>query len=154
LETGFYFQDDWKVNTKFTINLGLRYQWSTPYNERHNRIEFSNFTADTGVNIDLSSAQAALQPYGVNVPSSQELYGTTLFPTSSSRSVPVYRKDVGPRLGFAYQFDSKTVIRGGAGVYFGMSPATNFQYPGTAFRKTATIFFTNDNFANRCVTLQ
>jgi Carboxypeptidase regulatory-like domain len=153
-ETGFYFQDDWKVSAKLTLNLGLRYQWSTPYNERHNRIEFSNFTADTGVNLDLSSAQAALQQVGLSFPSSQELLGTTAFPTSSSRSVPVYRKDLGPRLGFAYQIDSKTVVRGGAGVYFGMSPATNFQYPGTAFRKTATMFFTNDNFMTQSATLE
>ncbi len=161
-ETGFYFQDDWKVSSKFTLNLGIRYQWSTPYNERHNRIEFSDFTADTGVNINLSapnssgpSAQSVLQsPYGVSIPSSEELLGTTLFPTSGNRSVPVYRKDVGPRLGFAYQLDSKTVVRGGAGVYFGMSPATNFQYPGTAFRKTATMFFTNNNFATQSATLE
>jgi hypothetical protein len=153
-ETGFYFQDDWKVNTKLTLNLGLRYQWSTPYNERHNRVEFSDFTADTGVNLDLSSAQAALQAYGVSFPSSEELLGTTVFPTSGKRSVPTYRKDVGPRLGFAYQLDSKTVVRGGAGVYFGMSPATNFQYPGTAFRKTATMFFTNDNFVTQSATLE
>jgi hypothetical protein len=153
-ETGFYFQDDWKVNSRFTLNLGLRYQWSTPYNERHNRIEFSDFTADTGVNLNVSSAQAALQPYGVNFPSSEELYGTTLFPTSSTRSVPVYRKDIGPRLGFAYMVDSKTVVRGGAGIYFGMSPATNFQYPGTAFRTTATMFFTNNNFGSQSATLE
>ena len=153
-ETGFYFQDDWKVNSKFTLNLGIRYQWSTPYNERHNRIEFSDFTADTGVNLDVSSVQEALQPYNVNFPASEELLGTTVFPTSSTRSVPTYRKDVGPRLGFAYQLDSKTVVRGGAGVYFGMSPATNFQYPGTAFRKTATMFFTNNDFANQSATLE
>ena len=153
-ETGFYFQDDWKVNSRLTVNLGLRYQWSTPYNERHNRIEFSDFTGDTGVNLDLTSAQAALQPYGVNIPSSEELLGTTIFASSSNRSVPVYRKDVGPRLGFAYMVDSKTVVRGGAGVYFGMSPATNFQYPGTAFRKTATMFFTNDNFQTQSATLE
>ena len=164
-ETGFYFQDDWKVTSKLTVNLGVRYQWSTPYNERHNRIEFSNFAADTGVNLPLNfvpsgaplgtnSAQGILQSAGVNIPSSEELLGTTQFPTSSHRSVPVYRKDVGPRLGFAYALDSKTVVRGGAGVYFGMSPATNFQYPGTAFLKTATIFFTQDNFATRSATLE
>jgi hypothetical protein len=157
LETGFYFQDDWKVSSKLTLNVGLRYQWSTPYNERHNRIEFSDFTGNTGVNIDLSGAngaQATLQGVGVNSPSSVPLLGTTIFATPSNRSVPVYRKDLGPRLGFAYQIDSKTVVRGGAGIYFGMSPATNFQYTGTAFRKTATMFFTNDNFVTQSATLE
>ena len=43
---------------------------------------------------------------------------------------------------------------GGAGIYFGMSPATNFQYPGTAFSKTASMFFTNDNFATQSATLE
>ncbi len=153
-ETGFYIQDDWKVTSKLTVNLGVRYEWSTPYNERYNHIEFSDFTGNTGVNLNLSSAQAALQSVGLNFPSSEPLYGTTLFPTSSMRSVPVYRKDIGPRLGFAYGFDSKTVVRGGAGIYFGMSPATNFQYPGTAFTKNATMFFTNNNFASQSATLE
>ncbi len=163
-ETGFYIQDDWKVNPKLTLNLGLRYQWSTPYNERHDRIQFSNFTADSGVSINLAnvpssappgtlSAQAMLQGI-VNLPTTEELYGTTQFATSSNRSVPTYRNDIGPRLGFAYQIDSNTVVRGGGGVYFGMSPATNFQYPGTAFRKTATMFFTNNNFATQSATLE
>jgi hypothetical protein len=156
-ETGFYFQDDWKVTSRFTLNLGLRYQWSTPYNERHNRLQFSDFNGNTGVNLDLSAplgAQATLQGIGVDFPSSEALLGTTVFASSSNRSVPVYRKDVGPRLGFAYQIDSKTVVRGGAGIYFGMSPATNFQYTGTAFRKTATMFFTNDNFVTQSATLE
>ena len=59
-ETGFYFQDDWKVTAELTLNLGLRYEWSTPYDERYNRIQFSNFTAPTGVNLDLTAAQSAL----------------------------------------------------------------------------------------------
>ena len=153
IETGFYFQDDWKVNANLTINLGIRYEWSTPYDERYNRIQFSNFTAPTGFTLDTSAAQAALAP-GVSFPSSEQLIGTTQFPTSSMRHVPVYRNDIGPRLGFAYAFDQKTVMRGGAGIYFGMSPATNFQYPGTAFGKTATIFFTNNNFATQYATLE
>jgi hypothetical protein len=166
LETGFYVQDDWKVTPKLTINLGLRYQWSSPYTSRGNQIEFSNFTADSGVNLDLTSlpapAQAAgalsvqgqMQSAGLNYPASQEVFGTTQFPTSSMRTVPTYRKDVGPRLGFSYQLDAQTVVRGGAGIYFGMSPATNFQYPGSAFRKTANLFFTNDNFETQSATLE
>jgi hypothetical protein len=158
METGFYVQDDWKVTSKLTINLGLRYQWSSPYTSRGNRIEFSNFTADSGVNLDMSSVQAALiNPNGastsVSFPSSLQVLGTTQFPTSSMRTVPTYRKDLGPRLGFSYQVDARTVVRGGAGIYFGMSPATNFQYPGSAFRKTANVFFTNDNFATQSATL-
>jgi hypothetical protein len=158
-ETGFYIQDDWKVTPKLTLNLGLRYEWSTPYNERYNHLQFSDFTADSGVAINLtsvpgaapagtSSAQAAMQSVGLNLPSSQEIFGTTIFANSSMRSVPVYRNDIGPRFGFAYGIDSKTVVRGGAGIYFGMSPATNFQYTGTAFRATSTIFFTQSDFAN------
>jgi hypothetical protein len=165
LETGFFIQDDWKVNSKLTVNLGLRYQWSSPYTSRGNRIEFSNFRADSGVSIPLNSVPSAAQPgtfsaqttmqsVGLNLPATQELFGTTQFPTSSMRTVPTYRKDVGPRLGFSYQLDSRTVVRGGAGIYFGMSPATNFQYPGAAFLKTANIFFTNDNFATQSATLE
>ena len=164
LETGFYVQDDWKVSSKLTINLGLRYQWSSPYTSRGNRIEFSNFNADSGVNLDLTSVpavaagnpsvQGLMQSVGLNYPASQEVFGTTQFPTSSMRTVPTYRKDVGPRLGFSYQLDPQTVVRGGAGIYFGMSPATNFQYPGSAFRKTANLFFTNDNFATQSATLE
>jgi hypothetical protein len=160
-ETGFYIQDDWKVNRKLTLNFGLRYEWSTPYNERYNRIQFSNFTGQTGYTLDLAnapagmtSAQAAMASAGLAIPSSEKLLGTTDFATSSMRSVPVYRNDIGPRFGFAYGFNSKTVVRGGAGIYFGMSPATNFQYPGTAFSENATMFFTQDNFQNQLATLE
>ena len=166
LETGFYVQDDWKVTSKLTVNLGLRYQWSSPYTSRGNQIEFSNFTANSGVSIDLTSlpaaaqaagamsAQAQMQSVGLNYPASQQMLGTTQFPTSSMRTVPTYWKDLGPRLGFSYQLGQQTVVRGGAGIYFGMSPATNFQYPGSAFRKTANLFFTNDNFATQSATLE
>lgn len=147
-ETGFYFQDDWKITPRLTLNLGLRYEWSTPYTERFNRVQFSDFTGASGMSIDLS---AGGQNPGLGT---KQLTGITFFPnTSGMRSVPVDRNNFGPRLGFAYQLNSNTVVRGGAGAYYGMSVATNFQYPGTAFRKSATMFFTTDNFKTRAATL-
>jgi hypothetical protein len=149
-ETGFYFQDDWKVSARLTLNLGLRYEWSTPYTERFNRVQFSDFAGASGMSIDLT-AGGQTQALGLGT---KELNGITLFPnTAGMRSVPVDRNNFGPRLGFAYQLNSNTVVRGGAGAYYGMSVATNFQYPGTAFRKSATMFFTLDNFNTRSATL-
>lgn len=139
-ETAFYFQNDWKVTPRLTLNLGLRYEWSTPYTERHNRVQFSDFTSDTGIHVD----GLPLVP--------DTLKGITQFASSSDRHVPVDRNNWAPRLGWAYQVTSNTVVRGGAGIYYGMSVATNFQYPGTAFRKDGNIYFTKNNFQSQYAT--
>ncbi len=144
-ETAFYFQDDWKLNSRLTVNLGLRYEWSTPYNERHDLIQFSNFAGDSGVTVPI------VIPGLVN--RTGTLLGTTVFPSSGHRNAPVDRNNWAPRLGFAYTLDSKTVVRGGAGVYYGLNVETNFQFTGTAFGNTSPIRFTKDNFQTRCATL-
>ncbi len=141
-ETGFYAQDDWRVTPRLTLNLGLRYEWSTPYDERYNRLQFSDFTGNSGVTVP-----------GLPL-TSGPLLGTTEFATPNKRTVPVDRNNVGPRLGFAYELDKNTVVRGGAGIYYGMSVATNFQYPGTAFRKDGIVYFTQDNFQTRYATFE
>ena len=139
-ETGFYFQDDYKVSSRLTINLGLRYEWSTPYTERFNHQQYSNFSGDTGVSLALLPGQPAT-----------ELKGTTVFVGQAGigRHLPVDRRNVGPRLGFAYSIRTNTVIRGGAGIYYGLNPATNFQYTGTAFSSSGNVFFTQDQFVSR-----
>jgi hypothetical protein len=138
-ETGFYVQDDWRVNQKLTLNLGLRYEWSTPYNERHNNSQFSDFTGDSGIAV---------------VGISGNLPGTTIFVTSQKRSVPTDRNNLAPRFGFAYLANDKLAIRGGAGVYYGMSVATNYQYPGTAFTASPAVFFTLDGYLTQSATLE
>jgi hypothetical protein len=147
-ETAFYIQDDWKVTPKLTLNLGLRYEWSTPYTERYNRLQFSNFSGDTGITIPV--ARAAGFPQFGNI---GNILGTSVFPTSGHRNAKVDRNNFAPRLGFAYQLASNTVLRGGAGIFYGMNVATNYQYAGPAFSKSANIYFTKDNFQSQFATL-
>jgi hypothetical protein len=141
-ETGYYAQDDWRVTPRLTLNLGLRYEWSTPYTERDNRLEFSDFTGVSDVTVP-----------GLPLISGP-LKGTTIFASPNDRHVPIDRNNWGPRLGFAYQLTKDTVVRGGAGIYYGMNVATNFQYTGSAFRKDGVVYFTQDNFQTQYATLE
>jgi hypothetical protein len=152
-DAAFFFQDDWKVTSKLTLNLGLRYEWSTPYTERDNLIQFSNFTGDSGINVpitvpDPNNSSVLLVTRTGNLP------GSTEFPTSGRRNSPVDRNNFAPRLGFAYSLKSNTVIRGGAGIYYGLNPATNFQFPGTAFGNSHAIRFTKDDFQTPFATME
>jgi hypothetical protein len=145
-ETAFYVQDDWKVTPKLTVNLGLRYEWSNPYTERYDRLQFNDFTADSGVSIPVNRDASGMFPQFGQI---GDIKGISVFPSSGHRSSPVDRNNFAPRLGFAYQLASNTVLRGGAGVFYGMNVATNFQYAGPAFAKTANINFSKDNFATQ-----
>ena len=137
-ETGFYVQDDWKVNAKLTLNIGLRYEWSTPYTERFNRSTFADFTTSSGV----------------TVPGLGTINGITQFPVDGRRTLPIDRNNFAPRLGLAYSWDSKTVIRAGAGMYYGSNMQTNFQYTGPAYFKNAVSYFTKDNYLTQYATLE
>jgi len=143
MESAFYVQDDWKVTPKLTVNIGLRYEWSTPYTERYNRLQFNDFTADTGFSIPVDRDGTGQFPQFGQIGT---IKGISKFPTSSDRHSPVDRNNFAPRLGFAYQLATNTVLRGGAGIFYGMNVATNFQYAGPAFAKTASMFFTKDNY--------
>ena len=90
----FFAQDDWKVSQKLTLNLGLRYDFSSPVWEGNNHL--SNFNpAGAGSIITASSGS---------------LYDRSL--------VQPQKLNFSPRFGFAYQLESKTVLRGGYGIYY------------------------------------
>jgi hypothetical protein len=139
VETAFYIQDDWKINPKLTVNLGLRYEWSNPYTERYNRLQFADFTGNSGIVVP-----------GVT---SGPLLGTTIFPASHLRSIPLDLNNFAPRAGIAFALTPKTVIRAGGGVYYGNNVATNFQYAGPAFSKSEPIRFSLDGYENQYASL-
>ncbi|HEY1987037.1 MAG TPA: carboxypeptidase regulatory-like domain-containing protein [Terracidiphilus sp.] len=90
-----FVEDDWKVTPKLTLNLGLRYDFATPPLEANNRM----------ADFDPTS-------------------GSLVFAKSGSLKnraiVDLNTKNFGPRVGFAYSPDAKTVFRGGYGIYYSL----------------------------------
>ncbi len=98
-----YIQDNWKVTSKLTLDLGLRYDFFPTVTEVHNAGSFFNpdlANPVTGVN-------GALQ-----------FTGNGANTCNCSTPVNNYFKNFGPRLGLAYQIDPKTVMRASYGVMF------------------------------------
>jgi hypothetical protein len=98
-----YAQDDWKVTPKLTLNLGLRWEYGSPYSEQNNYI--SNFDPTTQTVLTL--APGATAGNGITPYSGGGVYGKTLVNPDLT--------DLSPRIGFAYNVLPKTVIRGGFG---------------------------------------
>jgi hypothetical protein len=105
---GLYLQDDWKVNRKLTLNLGLRWDAETGVTERYDR--FAVFDPD--VRSPLSDSVG------------MDLRGGWLFPDKGlgrrSLRSPQYR-NFAPRVGLAYQLRPGTIIRAGYGIFFAMA---------------------------------
>jgi hypothetical protein len=100
-----FVQDDWKVSSKLTLNLGMRWEFNSPFTAQGNQ-ESSFSPADGKV------VQAGTGRYGANLV--QDNY-----------------KLFEPRVGFAYKLGDKTVARGGYGIY-GNAP-TSFAGIGNLF---------------------
>jgi hypothetical protein len=104
-----YIQDDWKVSSRLTLNLGLRWDFrASPY-ETNNHFGWLNPTAPGG---GMFVADKALQENGV--------IGTDGFYTYAGRRNPADapKKVFAPRFGFASRPFVKTVIRGGYGLFY------------------------------------
>lgn len=100
-----FLQEDWKATGKLALNIGLRWEYEGPVKERRNI--FPNF--DPVIASPLA------------VPGLSGLRGGLVFPGTgelpnglTARSL----NDFGPRFGFAYQADRKTVLRGGYGISY------------------------------------
>jgi hypothetical protein len=102
-----YFQDDWRVTNKLTLNLGLRWDIDTPRTERYNRTNYFD--------PNIASAAASAIP---------GLKGGLVF--VGENGVPRTQFDAdtnnwAPRFGLSWQFLPKTVLRAGYAVLYGPS---------------------------------
>jgi hypothetical protein len=168
---GVYFQDDWRVNSKLTLNLGLRWDFERPLTERYDRYvsRFDPNYVITGVTTAAQAAYAtllsgssaantglALLQANRSSVSSFVAKGGLLYAgvNGTSRDVenPRY-KYYQPRVGFAYQVHENTVIRGGFGRFVqadfntgaqtGYSQTTNFTATTNSYQSAPTISMDN-----------
>jgi len=102
-----FFNDDWKVTPRLTINLGLRWDYETPKYERYNRmLRGLDFNAPSPI---------APQVQGLN------LKGAVLFAGVGGQSKYSFepdRNNFQPRLGVSYRITDNWVVRGGYGLYY------------------------------------
>jgi hypothetical protein len=101
-----YAQDDWHVRPNLTLNIGLRWEYGSPYADLYNRV--SNF--DPGTQTVLTTTPGAVAGNGITPFTGGGTYGKTLVNPDFT--------DFGPRVGFAYALDPKTAIRGGFGISY------------------------------------
>jgi hypothetical protein len=91
-----YVQDDWRITGKLTLNLGFRYEYTSPYGEKNGAIGYFDPNA-----IEPQTGLKGIYKW---------------VPPGGYHSDPNYRTP-GPRVGIAYQLNSKTVVRVGAGIF-------------------------------------
>jgi hypothetical protein len=115
---GVFFQDDWRVTNKLTLNLGLRWEFEGAPTERANR-NVRGFDPDATLSIT-SAAEAAYaaNPIPQIPPSAFHVRGGLGFMDDSQRGTYDFdTNNFQPRVGFAYQMNDKTVVRGGWAIY-------------------------------------
>ena len=109
---GFYAKDDWKVTSKLTANIGLRYDIPEPVREAHSRTsQFNPTLPNPGANGLLGA---------------MEFNGTGKGQDGRVAPQDTFYKSFGPRLGVAYQLRPSTVVRLGYGIYFTAIKINNF----------------------------
>jgi len=134
---GIYFQDDWKVMPRLTLNLGLRWDFFGAVGDKFGaQANFvpsppgggAEFLIPTKRKSDPLSPSFVnlLQQDGISLAYS-DAYGAGLINTQ--------KDNFAPRIGFAYQFTPKFVVRGGYGIFYGGFenrggyPALGYNYP-------------------------
>jgi hypothetical protein len=122
---GFFVQDTWQLSNKLTLEYGLRYELP--------QVAYSK----NGIGRILTPDMTALYP----------AQGGTL--ASNATAYPGFKftapnhDNIAPRLGFAYRFTDKTVVRGGGGIYYNANHLNAFTLSSSNYPYSASISISN-----------
>lgn len=138
-----YAQDEWKVRGNLTLNLGVRYEYVSPFSEINNRL--ANLDVSAGVlNPALGAAAVARVVAGQAGPYSGALPASLVRPD---------RNNFAPRIGFAWKPFSRTVVRVGYGINYNTGAYTGIVQQ-LAFQPPFSTASTNIEAATGDLTLQ
>jgi len=136
----FYAQDDWKVTSDLVLNLGLRYELFGTVADRHNDMGNFDLSDPTNPTIFVPKGQTAqLTPF-----ISQYV---KISATGSRGLINSDLNNFAPRIGLAWQFTPKTVLRLGYGIFYGGQENGPYSNPSPGFNPP---FFTNESFIAPC----
>jgi hypothetical protein len=126
---GLYAQDDWRITEKLTLGVGARWDYESPFTERHNRMNAA--FCETCTNPLQSSVTGLTLPGGLTFVSAAHRF-----------AMPQNFNNYQPRLGVAYQFTPRLVLRSG----FGITYFDTLESPlGQGFSNSTSYVATTDN---------
>ncbi|MGE3956135.1 MAG: carboxypeptidase regulatory-like domain-containing protein [Vicinamibacterales bacterium] len=138
---GGYAQDDWRINAKLTVNYGIRLEHETGMAEKNNNFTVGfDRTATNGLSNVVLPADPLAGVGARSVTGGLMYAGVNGNPTTQGNPP---RLKWSPRVGLAYSVDSKTVIRGGYGVYWA---PYNYPAPSSSANNYGQVGYTQNTF--------
>lgn len=143
-----FLQDDWRVNSRLTLNLGLRYEYEVPITERYNRLVAGYDSASPNPIEAQARANYALNPLPeLTAAAFRTIGGLSFVNTNGNGRSPFKgeKDNVLVRAGLAYKLGGNTVVRAGYGTYFDTIGVNRTTPQQTGFSQSTPIQASLDN---------
>ena len=138
---GLFVQDDWRVNDRLTLNLGVRYEFEQPMVEKNNgSVSNFDYTYTQPMEAAVQAKYAAINDPALKALVPQlNVKGGLLFVGKDTKTLYNTPKDgFLPRVGFAYKVDNRSVLRGGMGLFSGFLGERRGDVIQTGYSQTTT----------------